>query len=168
MARRVAKTREPDSAGAAYASGLRLLTSRARGRVELRRDLERRGFAAAAAGSAVTRLESEGWLRDAEAAKGVVRARSRRYGVRRIARELAARGFSADAARAALEELPADREEAALARAFARLWKASSGPAADRRRKVRRSLLARGFAPGKISEIMRGSHEVERGPGEIS
>ena len=167
MPRRISKTREPDSAGAAYARGLRLLTSRARGRVELRRDLERRGFASAAAETAVARLESEGWLRDADAARGVVRARSGRYGGRRIARELAARGFSAEAARAALDDLPRDREDAALARAFARLWKASSGPLAERRRKVRRALLARGFAPSGISEIMRGSHEVERGPGEV-
>jgi len=167
LSRRPTKTREPESLRAAYARGLRLLTARARGRVELRRDLERRGFSAGTARAAVSRLEAEGWLGDAEAAKGVVRARSGRYGGRRIARELAARGFSPETARAALDDRPAGREDEALAHAFARLWKASSGATVERRRKVRRALLSRGFAPAKISEIMRGSHEVHGSPGEI-
>jgi regulatory protein len=166
--RRIARPAEPDSAEAAYARGLRLLTARARGRVELLRDLTRRGFGAAAARTAAAKLEAEGWLRDADAARGVVRVRGARHGRRRLARELAARGFDPETARAALDELPPTREDEALARAAERLWKASAkSPLPDRRRRVRRALLARGFAPGKISEIMRGFHEVDRGPGKV-
>jgi regulatory protein len=166
--RRVAKAREPDSAQAAYTRGLRLLAIRARGREELRLDLERRGFGAAAVRAAVERLEAERWLDDRAAARAVVRARAQKYGRARIARELSARGFSEEVARDALGEDVA-REAEALARAFRRLWKSAARlPVPDRRRRVRAALSRRGFAPEAISAMIRGSHEVDGGSGEIS
>ena len=166
--RRIRRAPEPDSPEAAHARGLKLLAVRSRGREELRRDLERRGFASAAAREAVRRLESEGWLQDLAAAQALVRARAGRYGRARVARELAARGFEPDTAARALAELPDAREREALAKAFRRLWKSAAGrPLTLRRERVRRALLARGFAPDAISAMIRGSHEVDAGSGEI-
>jgi SOS response regulatory protein OraA/RecX len=128
------------------------------------RALIEKGFAAAAARRAAERLAAEGWLDDLSAARSLVRVRASRYGRDRIARELSARGFSAEAVREALEaELP-EREGEALLRAFSRLWKEHAGrPASERARRVRQALLRRGFAPGEVSAMIRGSHETERG-----
>jgi regulatory protein len=134
----------------------------------LRRELERRGFAAAAARHALERLETEGWLQDLAAARALVRAKAARYGRRRIERELSARGFSKESARQALGELEGGREEEALLRTFRRLWKAAADvPLRQRRRRVHRSLLQRGFAPEAISAMIRDSHEVDASSGEI-
>lgn len=169
MTSRIRRIQEPDSPEAAYGRGLKLLGVRSRGREELRRDLERRGFVAAAARAAVQRLEGEGWLQDLAAAQALVRAKATRYGRARVARELSARGFGAETARRALAELPDAREGEALLRAFRRLWKSAGGrPLTQRRQRVRRALLARGFAPDAISAMIRGSHEVAAGSDEIS
>ena len=166
--RRIRKTPEPDSAEAAYARGTRLLAIRPRGRAELSRDLERRGFGAATVRSALDRLEKGGWLVEISAATSLVRARAGRYGRTRIARELASRGFSAETAARALEELDAGRESESLARAFARAWKSAAKlPLRERRARVRRALVLRGFAPEAISAMIHGSDEIDRGPGEI-
>ncbi len=169
MTRRISKTPEPDSAEAAYARGARLLAVKPRGRVELSRDLERRGFGASAVREAVRRLEEGGWLEDLAAARSLVRMRADRYGRGRIARELAARGFGVETAVRALEELDAERESRSLSRAFARAWKAARGrPLPERRARVRRALLARGFAPEAISAMIHGSNEIDGSPGEVS
>jgi regulatory protein len=157
-----------DDAGSAYTRALRLLTVRSRGREELRRALIERGFAAAAASQALDRLESQGWLDDLGAARALVRSRSQRYGRVRIARELAARGFSKEIIESALSQA-GSREEKALAGAFAKLWTASSGlPAEKRRRKVWTALLRRGFEAGAISAMIKSSgsndDELERNP----
>jgi len=137
--------------------GLRLLTIRARGRNELIRSLEEKGFTAAAAREAARRLEGEGWLDDAAAARAFVRSRSGRYGRGRIERELSARGFSRDAVSTALSDLDADAEERALSRLFARVRQATAGldPQA-RRRRIWNSLARRGFPAAAISAIMKG------------
>ena len=133
----------------------------------MRADLERRGFTAAAARSAVGRLEAERWLDDLAAARAVVRARGQKYGRARIARELSARGFSDEVAGSALGD-GAEREAEALARAFRRLWRSAAGlPLPRRRQRVRAALSRRGFAPDAISAMIRGSHEVDGGSGEI-
>ncbi|MGH9369836.1 MAG: regulatory protein RecX [Thermoanaerobaculia bacterium] len=145
-----------------------MLGIRSRGREELRRDLERRGFAPSAARRALDRLEAEGWLQDLAAARALVRAMGARYGRRRIARELAARGFSEETSSGALKELEGGREEETLARAFRRLWKSAAGlPLSRRRQRVWRSLLQRGFTPEAISEIIGGSDEIDGSSGEI-
>jgi regulatory protein len=166
--RRPSRTSEPDSAEAAFARGSRLLTVRPRGRAELSRDLERRGFSASAIRSAVARLETDGWLQELAAAQSVVRIRAGRYGRERISRELSSRGFSAETARRALEELDAKKEAGSLARAFDRAWRqAAKLPDRERKAKVRRALLARGFAPDAISAMIHGSNEIDRGSREI-
>jgi len=169
--RRIARAKEPDSEDAAYTRGLRLLSIRSRGREELRRELARRGFGGEAVERAVVRLVEQGWLREEDAARALVRARRGRYGRRRIARELEARGFGGEEASRALEELGGGEEDAALTRAYRRLWKAAGKlPPPERRSRVRRALLARGFAPEAISAMIRGSHgrDVEGDSGEVS
>jgi regulatory protein len=167
--RRHPSAAEPDSVEAAFARGTRLLAIRPRGRVELARDLERRGFRSSAVSAAVEKLESTGWLEDLSAARSLVRTRADRYGRGRIGRELAARGFDAETAARALEEIDATHEAHSLERAFARAWKrAGALPLSERRARVRRSLLAKGFAAEAISAMIRGSNEIDRGPGDVS
>jgi SOS response regulatory protein OraA/RecX len=145
---------------------LRLLTARSRGREELRRALRERGFDRATAAEALDRLEAQGWLDDLSAAKALVRARAGRYGRSRIARELSARGFSEETVERAVAEA-GKQEEAALAAAFRKIRDASSGLAAQkRRRRIWSALTRRGFEPGAISAMMKGCEsdddEIER------
>ena len=66
------------SADAAHAAALRLLTTRARTRAELRQRLEQRGFEAAAVAEAVARLERVGLVDDAALAETVAEGRAER------------------------------------------------------------------------------------------
>ena len=135
---------------------LRLLTVRARGRAELSRALEQRGFTAGAVREALARLEREGWLDDLAAARSVARARGGRYGRSRIERELLVRGFSEETVAEALSEIDPDGEERALARLFSRLRKSSAGKTPeDRRRRVWSALTRRGFPAAAISAKMK-------------
>jgi len=142
---------------------------RARGREELVRSLEEKGFAAATARGAVERLESEGWLDDLAAARSVVRSRQGRYGRARIERELIGRGFSEETAARAISEGDPEGEEKALARLFARLRRSTAGvPAEVRRRRVWSALTRRGFPAAAISAKMKnwpGGSEDHMVPG---
>jgi len=62
------------SADAAHAAALRLLTSRARTRAELRQRLEERGYEAAAVAETLERLERVGLVDDAALAQTVAEA----------------------------------------------------------------------------------------------
>ena len=140
-----------------------MLTIRGRGREELTRTLERRGFERPAAEEAARSLERDGWLDDAAAARSFVLSRKGRYGRARIERELSVRGFDADVAAAALKELPAEGEEAALVRAWKKLLR-SGLPGQDprrRRERIARALIRRGFSAEKVFEMIKGSHEVD-------
>lgn len=148
---------------------------RARGREELARSLEQKGFAAAAAREAVEGLEREGWLDDPAAARSVVRMRGGRYGRARIERELLGRGFSEEIAAEALSEIDPDGEERALSRLFARLQRSGAGLSPDtRRRRTWSALTRRGFPAAAISAKMKnwlgdaGDHKVPRLNGEGS
>lgn len=111
--------------------------------------------------SAVARLVREGWLDDLAAARSLVRARGSRYGRARIAQELAALGFSKETAAQALSG-SGEAEETALAKALKAAWKKSAGlPPLVQRRRVRASLVRRGFAAAAISAMMKRSHEEE-------
>jgi regulatory protein len=165
LTRRPSPAAHPESVESAFARGTRLLAIRPRGRAELARDLERRGFRAPAVAAAVEKLQAAGWLEDLSAARSLVRTRADRYGRGRIGRELAARGFDSETAARALEEIDAAREAQSLERAFARAWKrAEALPLPERRVRVRRSLLARGFAAEAISAMIRGSDEIDGSP----
>ncbi len=154
---------DPESAAAAHERALRLLAVRPRGRVELLRALEDRGFAAAAVARALERLASQELLDDLSAARSAMRTRGSRYGRSRVERELKARGFDRETIAAAdLAEGGAGREDAALRKAFERLWAARSDLAPPlKRRRVFDALTRRGFRPEKISEMIRGWYEVD-------
>jgi regulatory protein len=161
------KPGEPDSVEEARQRGLKLLTVRARGRSELTRILEDRGFATSAAREAVARLEREGWLDDSAAALSAARLLSGRYGRSRVRRELGARGFGREAIEAALAEVGTEAEEIALSRMFARLQQSLAGLSAEkRRRRLWKALTRRGFAGAAISAKMKGSGGFE-GPDEV-
>ncbi len=136
---------------------------RARGRNELARALADRGFEQGTVEEALERLAGEGLLDDLAAARSTVRVRGARHGRSRIERELKARGFAGETIGAAFAaEGAAEREEAALRKAFERLWAARAHMApAVRRRRVFDALTRRGFPAEKISEIIRGWYEVD-------
>ena len=136
--------------------------------MELSRALEARGYARAAVTGALERLAREGWLDDLAAARAAARSRARRYGRGRIERELSARGFSRETIAEVLQERGAAEESETLAGVFHRLERAYARlPIEKRRLKIRSALLRRGFAADEVSEIMKGSDEVDRGSGEI-
>jgi regulatory protein len=156
-ARRPRSARDPDSAEQARRKGLRLLTIRARGRAELIRSLEEKGFNPLAAREAAAGLARDGWLDDLAAARSAVRASSGRYGRARIGRELRARGFSGETIEAALSEFEAAEEERTLSRLFARVQRANAGlPLEKRRRRIWDALIRRGFEASAISAKMKG------------
>jgi regulatory protein len=155
------------SAAAARSRALRLLTVRARGREELVRALEQKGFGAGAAREAVERLEREGWLDDLAAARSVVRSRGGRYGLARIERELLARGFSGETAARALSEIGPEGEEKTLSKLFAKLQRSTAGlPPEVRRRRVWSALARRGFPPAAISAKMKMKGRPRGGSGD--
>jgi regulatory protein len=112
---------------------------------------------------ALDRLVQEGLLDDLAAARSAVRTRGARHGRSRIERELKARGFAKETIAEAFQaENAGDREDAALRKAFERLWNARAHMApAVRRRRVFDALTRRGFPPARISEIIRGWYEVD-------
>lgn len=133
-----------------------LLAVRARGRSELARALERRGFDRGAVSEALERLEREGWLDDLAAARSAVAARGGRHGRERIRRELSARGFSEETIAEALAGLEPEAEARALSRAFERLRRSGAGlPFEKRRRRMRDALSRRGFSAAAISAKMK-------------
>ena len=135
---------------------------RARGREELARSLEQKGFAAAVARETLERLEREGLLDDLAAARSVVRTHAGRYGRARIERELLGRGFSEETAREALSEIDAEGEERALSRLFARLQRSGAGLSPEaRRRRTWSALTRRGFPAAAISAKMKSSRSPE-------
>jgi regulatory protein len=151
------KPRRPDSGEEARLRGLKLLTIRSRGRNELIRSLEEKGFSAAAARQAASGLERDGWLDDAAAARAFVRARMGRYGRARIERELSARGFLPESIAGALPEAGGEEEEKALSRLFARIRRATAGLDREkRRRRIWNALTRRGFPAESISAKMKG------------
>ena len=116
---------EAASADAAHAAALRLLTAMARTRAELQRRLEERGFATAAVGEALDRLQRVGLVDDAALAAAIAEGRAARgLDAPAIALELRDRGLD-----------PALAERAARAAA-------PDGLRADRCREVAEARLA--------------------------
>jgi regulatory protein len=127
-----------------------------------------RGFERPAIEEAVERLTREGWLDELAAARAAVRSRLSRYGRDRIRRELSARGFSGETIDQAFEGIGRGEEKNALAVIQRRLWKLHARlPGEKRRRRVWAALVRRGFAGEDVSEIMKGSDEVDGSSGEI-
>src|SRR5215213_3325925 len=124
------------SADAAHAAALRLLTTRARTRAELRQRLEDRGFEAAAVAETLDRLERVGLVDDAALARTVAEGR-------------AERGVDAPAIAA---ETRADRCREV---AEARLAQLAGLPAPTQLRRLASYLARRGYPPELAESVAR-------------
>jgi regulatory protein len=142
------------SADAAHAAALRLLTTRARTRAELRQRLEDRGFEAAAVAETLDRLERVGLVDDAALAQTVAEGRAERgLDAPAIATELRDRGVDpAVADRAAQAAVPAeDRVDRCRQVAEARLAQLAGLPAPTQLRRLASYLARRGY-PADLAE----------------
>ena len=146
------------SADAAHAAALRLLTTRARTRAELRQRLEQRGFEAAAVAETLERLERVGLVDDAALAGAVAEGRAERgLDPPAIAAELRDRGVDpAVAERAAQAAVPAeDRAERCRQVAQARLAQLTGLPAPTQLRRLATYLARRGYPPDLAESVAR-------------
>ena len=150
---------EPDSADAAEDAALRILRGAGQSIASLQRKLERRGYSPDAAGEAVRRCASSGYVDDAAMAASVA-ARHRRagHGRARVAADLRAKGVAAELITEALDSQDGTEEASALAVAQ-QLWErtAPSGPH-DRRARMRvaGALQRRGFSSSLVARVLRG------------
>jgi regulatory protein len=146
------------SADAAHAAALRLLTSRARTRAELRQRLEKRGFEPAAVAETLDRLERVGLVDDAALAEAVAQGRAERgLDAPAIATELRDRGVDpAVAERAAQAAVPAeDRADRCRQVAQARLAQLHGLPPATQLRRLAAYLTRRGYPPELAESVAR-------------
>ena len=136
----------------AYRKAVELLARRAHFRRELERKLTARGFDEEVAAGACARLEREGYLDDAEAARQLAGGALTRkgYGPARMRAELLRRGAPEEAAAAAAVAAFPDGE-AAAARRLAESWVARRG--ADRAA-LARHLERKGYGAGVIYELV--------------
>jgi regulatory protein len=146
------------SADAAHAAALRLLTTRARTRAELRQRLAQRGFEAAAVAETLERLERVGLVDDAALAAAVAESRAERgLDAPAIAAELRDRGVDpAVAERAAQAAVPAeDRADRCRQVAQARLAQLAGLPAPTQLRRLASYLARRGYPPELAESVAR-------------
>jgi SOS response regulatory protein OraA/RecX len=129
------------SADAAHAAALRLLTTRARTRAELRQRLEQRGFEPAAVAETLERLERVGLVDDAALAAAVAEGR-------------AERGLDAPAIAAELRDRGVDPAVADQA-AEARLAQLAGLPAPTQLRRLAAYLTRRGYPPDLAETVAR-------------
>jgi regulatory protein len=146
------------SAEAAHAVALRLLTTRARTRAELRRRLEERGFEAAAVAETLDRLARVGLVDDEALAETVAQGRAERgLDASAIAAELRDRGVDpAVAERAAQAAMPAEtRADRCREVAEARLAQLQGLPAPTQLRRLAAYLTRRGYPPELAESVAR-------------
>jgi regulatory protein len=146
------------SADAAHAAALRLLTTRARTRAELRQRLEDRGFGAAAVAETLDRLERVGLVDDAALAETVAEGRAEQgLDAPAIAAELRDRGVDPSMAeQAAQGAVPAeDRADRCRQVAEARLAQLAGLPAPSQLRRLAGYLARRGYPPDLAESVAR-------------
>jgi len=146
------------SADAAHAAALRLLTTRARTRAELRERLEQRGFEPAAVAETLKRLERVGLVDDAALAGAVAEGRAERgLDAPAIAAELRDRGVDpAVAERAAEAAVPTEsRADRCRQVAEARLAQLAGLPASTQLRRLAAYLARRGYPPDLAETVAR-------------
>ena len=150
---------EPESADAAEDAALRILRGAGQSAASLQRKLERRGYTADAAGTAVLRCAASGFVDDAAMAASVA-ARHRRagHGRVRVAADLRAKGVAPELISEALDGQD-DTEEAAALAVAQQLWErtGTAGPL-DRRARMRvaGALQRRGFSSSMVARVLRG------------
>jgi len=154
------------------AEALRLLAVRPLTRVELRRRLEQRGYAADEIEEQVERFEANGHLDDLALARHYIVSRSSRlgHGRARLLRELERRGVRAAVAAAAWEDVvetgeldPQAQLDKQIARRVARF---EAGLDERAYRRVYNALLRAGFAPSGIVDGLRSHRAKNSGAGD--
>jgi regulatory protein len=137
-----------------YDRACELLARRPHFRRELQGKLERRGYPPPEIAAALARLEGQGYLDDAAAARGLVASRLARGGGEgrsRLRAELERRGAAPAAVTAALDELPDDDLPAAAA--AARRWEgAGRGRTPEA---LARHLARKGFSRRAIFALLK-------------
>lgn len=149
-----------------HEAALELLSRRALSERELMERLSRRGFAAREIELEITRLRRAGLLSDLELARMAVRSRLEtghgRWAVRAYLRQ---RAVDPKASEQALAELPPEEEDEALVRALEKaLRRYENAQPSQRRQKVVRYLLGRGFALAaalRATEFLGGELDEE-------
>jgi regulatory protein len=137
-----------------------MLAARARSATELRRLLVRKGEPAVHVDAAIQRLQSQGYLDDAEFARQFARSKVMGAGHARfrLRQELARRGVARDIADAAIDEVLTDEsvDESAIVSELARkkLRSLASADAPTRRRRLYGFLSRRGYDPDAIRRAL--------------
>src|SRR5215216_1361819 len=146
------------AADAGHAAALRLLTTRARTRAELRERLEQRGFEPAAIAETLERLERVGLVDDAALAGAVAEGRAERgLDASAIAAELRDRGVDPAVADRAAEAAvpPESRADRCRQLAEARLTQLAGLPAPTQLRRLAAYLARRGYPPHLAEAVGR-------------
>jgi regulatory protein len=151
--RRAARARQADSLAECRQRAIRLLTIRGRSREELSRALELRGFSRETVAKTVESVEAAGLLDERAALESFLASRRARYGRERIRRELEHRGFPAEMVAGALSSLSPEEERRKLERLVRRL-PGTQGRRGPEPRRLRASLLRRGFAADLVRELL--------------
>jgi regulatory protein len=130
-------------------SALALLGYRARSREELRRRLDRKGYAPEVVEETVASLERSGLINDAEFSQAWVRQRTgaRPMGPRRLAAELRQKGVEREIVQEALEAVDPERElDLALTVGRQKVEQMRGEDPRSARRKLASALMRRGFS----------------------
>ena len=147
----------PDYEARAHDICLRLLTVRARTRVELAAALARRGIPEEPVERVLDRLAEVGLVDDAAVAQAVVETYTARGLARRaVAAKLHQRGVPDDAVGAALAGLPPDQEiDGARALVSRRQRQLSGLPPQTQARRLAGQLARRGYSAEVVSRVVR-------------
>ena len=155
MARRSSKP-QAEPVGTALDAALRYLAGRSHSRLELRRKLVRKRYAADEVEAALERLVDLGYLDDAAFARAVVRRRSASRGPAALAAELASKGIGREGVAEALAGLDAEAQLAAATALAERLYAqkpvAGYGEMLDR---IGAKLIRRGYSGTVVREACR-------------
>jgi regulatory protein len=148
-----------DATRPAYVAALKLLARRELSEAQLRLRLERRQFEPDDIDEAVRRLRRERALDDRRAALACARTqvRVRGRGRARVVRQVESMGIARDVARSAVDEVFGDIDEAALLEQALekRLRRGGSLDDAAGVRRVHRYLIAQGFDPSRVTNLVR-------------
>ena len=144
---------EKDNAAYALDCAAATLAHGQRTRAELERKLKERGIDDAAAGAALDKLASYGYIDDAAYAAEFVRSmmETGRLGRKGVEYKLKEKGIAADVAAEAMKEYTAEEEREIAKRQLARM--SGGGDLREQRRKLSAALIRHGFSYDVFSSL---------------
>lgn len=144
---------EKDNAAYALDCAASVLAHGQRSRTELARKLRERGIDEAAAGAALDKLASYGYVNDAAYAAEFVQnmMETGRMGRKAVEYKLKEKGLSSEAVAVAMEAYTEEDERKIAKRQLAKM--AGGGDPREQRRKISAALIRRGFSYDVISSI---------------